>query len=162
MNLLATIGTIDESIAYTDRPTVKVVITKNDDILLLNNGLLPGGGIDAAESDLEAISRELQEELGATVTNIHKIGEVIQYRNLLGKRYIVKGYTAKLESIDGPTNPQDIGESQFAKNWLTLDKALELLSESIEVAKSKPMNNDANQGRLYNLMSSYELLTRLK
>ena len=162
MNPIAIIGTIDESITYADRPTVKVVIKNDDDILLLNNGLLPGGGIDAAESDLDAISRELQEELGATVTDIHKIGEVIQYRNLLSKRYIIKGYIAKLESISGQTNPQDVGESQFTQNWFPLSEALNMVSRSIETAKTKSMDNDANQGKLYNLMSTFELLERLK
>lgn len=158
MNPLATIGTIDEALSYVDRPTVKVVIKKDDTILLLNDGLLPGGGVDSAESDLDAIARELQEELGATVVAIHKIGDVIQYRNFLGKRYIIKGYSAKLESIGGPTSPQDKGEAQFTKKWLPLDKALELVTASIELAKTKPMDDDANQGKLYNLMSVKAIL----
>ena len=70
MKSIATIGKIDESIQYIDRPTVKVIIKRDDRVLLLNNGLLPGGGIDENESDDDAIVRELQEELGATVREI--------------------------------------------------------------------------------------------
>ncbi len=162
MNTITTIGAVDEFMTYTNRPTVKVVIRKDDFILILNDGLLPGGGINDGESDLDTIFRELQEELGATVSDIRSIGVVIQYRNLLGKRYIIKGYSANLISIGGATNFQDVGEAQFTKTWLTLDGALELTTKSIDTAKTKPMNDDLNQGRLYNLMSSYELLKCLK
>lgn len=162
MNTLATIGTIDETISYTDRPTVKVIIKKGDLVLLLNNGLLPGGGVDGTESDLDAIARELQEELAVTVGEVQALGTVIQYRNFLGKKYVIRGYEAKLISTSGTTNPQDAGEAQFTKTWLTLGEALELVSESIQAAKAKPIDTDLNQGKLYNLMTSYELLKRLR
>lgn len=161
MNILAYIGQIDESIQYIDRPTVKVIIRKDDTVLILNNGLLPGGGIDENESERDAISRELKEELGATVQGIEHIGTVIQYRNFLSKRYIIHGYTATLASIGDPTDPQDEGEAQFTWSWLTIDRALELVSNAIALAKTKPMDDDANQGKLYNLMTTYELLKRL-
>lgn len=86
MNPLATIGQLDSSIQYTDRPTVKVVIKNDNKVLILNEGLLPGGGIDPGESDQNAITRELQEELGVTVTDVQEIGTVVQYRNLLEKK----------------------------------------------------------------------------
>jgi 8-oxo-dGTP pyrophosphatase MutT (NUDIX family) len=161
MNILAHIGQIDESIKYTDRPTVKVVIKRDDLVLLLNNGLLPGGGIDENESDEEAIAREIQEELGATVRDIEEIGSVVQYRNFLSKRYIIKGYVTELASSGGSTNPQDEGEAQFTQTWLTIQDALELVSNSIAAAKTKPMDDDANQGKLYNLMTTHELLKQL-
>lgn len=161
MNILTHIGQIDPSIHYADRPTVKVVIRRDDTVLLLNNGLLPGGGVDANESDIDAITRELTEELGVTVKDIKEIGTVIQYRNFLNKRYMVNGYTATFDSTGGPVSPQDEGEAQFIQRWLTLGKALDLILGSIATAKTKPMSNDANQGELYNLMTVYELLKRI-
>ncbi len=109
MNILATIGQVDTSIQYTDRPTVKVVIKNNSKVLVLNKGLLPGGGIDPGETDQDAITRELQEELGVTVKD-----------------------------------------------------ALAFVTESIEEAQLKPMDDDANQGKLYNLMATFELLKTLE
>jgi 8-oxo-dGTP pyrophosphatase MutT (NUDIX family) len=159
MNILSTIGQVDASIQYTDRPTVKVVIKKDDKLLILNKGLLPGGGIDPGESDRDAITRELQEELGVTVQNVQEIGTVVQYRNLLDKMYIINGYTAELETTGGPTDPQDEGEAQFTIQWLTLDEAIAYVSESIEEAKVKPMDDAANQGKLYNLMTTYLFLS---
>lgn len=162
MNILATIGKFDTSIHYADRPTVKVVIRKGNLILLLNKGLLPGGGIEPGESDNDAIIRELQEELGVTVNNVEQIGTVIQYRNFLGKKYIINGYTAVLESTGGATSPQDESEADFAMQWLTPEDALSFVEKSTEEAKIKPMDDDANQGRLYNLMTTNELLKALK
>lgn len=161
MNIVAHIGQIDESIRYTDRPTVKVIIKRDDAVLLLNNGLLPGGGINENESDSVAIARELQEEIGATVRDVEGIGIIVQYRNFLGKRYIINGYVATLTSIGGPTDPQDEGEAQFIQTWLSVDSAREFISNSITIAKAKPMDDDANQGKLYNLMTTYELLKQL-
>lgn len=162
MNILAIIGQVDTSIQYTDRPTVKVVIKKDNRLLILNKGLLPGGGIDPDESDHDAITRELQEELGVTVKNVQEIGTVVQYRNLLDKKYLINGYAAELEKTGGHTNPQDKGEAQFTIQWLTLDEAIAYVSESIDEAKLKPMDDDANQGKLYNLMTTLELMHSLK
>lgn len=158
MNTLATLGQPDPLIQYTDRPTVKVIIKKGATVLLLNQGLLPGGGIDDGESDLDAIARELQEELGVTVKNVQEVGTVVQYRNFLNKKYIINGYTATLDSIGGLTSPQDEGEAQFTEQWLTIEDALAFVAESIAEAKLKPMDNDAHQGKLYNLMTTRELL----
>ena len=162
MNILATIGKLETTILYSERPTVKVIIRKDNLILLLNNGLLPGGGIDPGESDSDAITRELQEELGATVKNVEQIGTVIQYRNFLGKKYIINGYTAILESTGGVVNPQDEGEANFTMQWLALEDALLFVEKAVEEAKIKPLDDDANQGKHYNLMTTYELLKTLK
>lgn len=162
MNTLATIGRIDASIQYADRPTVKVVIKNDDKLLLLNKGLLPGGGIDPGESDHDAIIRELQEELGVTVKDIQEIGTVVQYRNLLDKKYLINGYSAVLKTTGELTNPQDEGEAQFTVQWLNPKDAMVYVSESIEEAKLKPMDDDTNQGGLYNLMTTYEFLKALR
>lgn len=163
MNILATIGKLDPSIQYTDRPTVKVVIKRDNQLLILNKGLLPGGGIDSGESDQDAIVRELQEEIGVTVKDVQEIGTVVQYRNLIDRKYLINGYTAELETTGGPTNPQNEGEAQFIVEWFTLDEAVAHTSASIEELKRKQMDNTTNQqSKLYNLMTTYELLKSLR
>ena len=159
MNLLATIGKINPSIQYADRPTVKVIIKKDHKLLILNKGLLPGGGVEPGESDQDAISRELQEELGVTVKDVQKIGTVVQYRDLIDKKYVINGYAAELDTTGGPTNPQDEGEAEFIVEWFTLDEALARTLISIEEMKLKPVNDAANQqSKLYNLMTAYAFL----
>jgi len=161
MNILATIGQIDASVEYMDRLTVKVVIVDDNKVLILNKGLLPGGGVDENESDQVAIVRELNEELGATVRDVKEIGTVVQYRNFLSKRYVINGYVATLDSIGGSTNPQDKGEARFVQTWLSVKDALAFVSQSIRALEAEPANDDAYQGRLYNLMTTRELLRGL-
>lgn len=164
MRLLASIGLNAGGNHYVDRPTVKVIIRNDDKILLLNNGLLPGGGVDKDETLKQAITRELQEELGVSVSNIKEIGLVEQFRPFLEKRYLVYRYTAELVEFSDSTNPQDDGEVNFTLHWLTLENALHLITDSINEMKASVTNfsSDATQGKLYNLMASYELVTRLK
>ena len=162
MNIVASIGLSDASIRYTDRPTVKIIIKKDDTILLLNNGLLPGGGVNRSESDSDAISREIHEELGLVVTDVKELGTVIQYRDFLKQRYIINGYTATLDSTGGSSDPQDAGEAQFIQTWLTVNDAFDLVSRSISTAEVQPVDDDTNQGRFYNLMTTYELIKQLK
>ena len=164
MKLLDIIGNKDEAIAYVERPTVKVIIQKGDEILILNDGLLPGGGVDEGETNEQAIARELLEELGATVSDIQEIGQVIQYRNFLGKEYKIYGYTAKFENFTNSTSPQDAGEATFVHKWISKTNALQYISESIEKLQhaNPEMKNDTLQGALYNHMTTQSLLNVLK
>lgn len=164
MKRLASIGSTAESIHYIDRPTVKVVIRNDERILLLNNGLLPGGGVDKNETLEQATTRELEEELSVSVSNIKEIGLVEQFRPFLEKRYLVYGYTAELVEFSKSTNPQDEGEANFTIQWLTPEDALSLIASSINDIKASvaDFDSDATQGTLYNLMTSYELVARAK
>lgn len=159
MKQLQIIGTQDNSIAYTDRPTVKVVIWRGDEVLVLNKGLLPGGGVEPGETDTQAIERELLEELGIKVTNVREIGEVIQYRGYIQQKYIIHGYEAEFEEFVSSPTPQDAGEAQFQLHWMTREAAIQYVSESITIVESVVMLGDAVQGRLYNLKTSLALIT---
>ncbi len=130
--------------------------------MLLNEGLLPGGGVESGESENDAIVRELQEELGVSVKDIEAVGTVVQYRSFLGKKYVIHGYTALFDTEDGMTNPQDVGEARFVKKWLAVSDALTLVKRSIKAAESKAMDSDTNQGKVFNLMTTRELLEILR
>ncbi|MEZ4210199.1 MAG: hypothetical protein R3B38_00545 [Patescibacteria group bacterium] len=58
-------------------------------------------------------------------------------------------------------SPKDEGEAQFTQTWLPVDEALEIRIKFNKKDKVKPMDNDNNQGKLYNLMTTYELLKQL-
>lgn len=161
MNTLAILGSAQPQINYIDRPTVKVIIKKGDSVLLLNQGLLPGGGVDKGESDFDAIAREVSEELGATVDDINELGTVIQYRNYLGRKYCINGYVAVLKSEGGNTNPQDEGESNFIQKWLSIKEAKSFVESSIQDLQLNPQEDDSYQGKLYNLQTTIELLNAL-
>lgn len=163
MKLISTIGNDDNSTHYSDRPTVKVVIRKEDTILILNDGLLPGGGVEMGESNLGAIKRELIEELGISVSDIKEIGLVIQYRNFLAKKYLVYGYIVKFnEFISEPTTLEP-GEQQFTYQWMKPSDAVSLLETSISRhnALYPEPKGDNEQGKLYNLTTSLAIINAL-
>lgn len=164
MKLLGVIGKKDKSIEYVKRPTVKVIIIRDDEVLIVNDGLLAGGGVDDGETHEQAITRELLEELGATVCNIREIGQVIQYRNFLGKEYEVYGYVAEFKDFITSPAPQDEGEAAFVYKWMSKNDALQYVAESI--AKLKSANpkivSDTVQGALYNRITSLTLLKTVK
>jgi 8-oxo-dGTP pyrophosphatase MutT (NUDIX family) len=161
-NTIATIGEKNASITYTDRPTVKAVIRKDNKILLLNDGLLPGGGLDVGETNLIALERELREELGAKVRSIEYLGQIIQYRDFLAKRYCIDAYSCQLIDFSLSSAPQDVGESAFQLAWYDDSQALNKVSESIQLLERLLQNSDAVQGKLFNLKTTRAILERVR
>lgn len=71
----------EKNIQYKLRPGSYVIITRKDDnkIGIASNGIdhfYFGGGIEKNETELEALQRELVEELGYTITNIQEFDKV--------------------------------------------------------------------------------------
>jgi len=160
MNNLAVIGVHDPSIEYKDRLTVKALILNDKNkVLIINNGLLPGGGVEDNEDNITALRRESIEELGIAISEIKEIGIVIQYRDLINKKYIVHGYAARFVDSLGKTNPQDQREAEFTYAWYSVDDATDLLNSSIKQMEDMDAALDgARQGKLFNLMTTLELL----
>lgn len=157
MKQLQVIGTQDPLIDYVDRPTVKVIVQNSDNkILIINEGLLPGGGVEANEDNSSALKRELLEELGIEVTNQQEIGSVVQYRNLIKRKYIVCGYSAAYKDKVADPTPQDEREARFIYSWYSIEDAQRLLQTSIDRAANdaEKLKNSDTEGKLYNLMTS--------
>jgi 8-oxo-dGTP pyrophosphatase MutT (NUDIX family) len=157
------IGTHDLSIDYNVRPTVKALILNDkNEVLIINDGLLPGGGVDDNEDNTTAIRREIAEEVGMTVFNIESSETVIQYRDYISKKYIIQGYKARFQNDLGTTNPQDEGESKFTYAWHSIDDAIELLKNSIDRFEAMGATpDDTYQGKLFNLKTTKILLDSL-
>ena len=160
MNTPTVIGTPDPLIAYVDRPTVKALIFNDKyEVLIINNGLLPGGGLEDSEDDATALHREIQEEVGMTVEDIKKFETVIQYRNYLSRKYIINAYTARYVNDTLEKSPQDEREAQFTYTWYSIEDAKKLLTASIDGMQSAEQVMDAKfEGKLYNLMTTKILL----
>lgn len=135
-------GTIHEfgvrldGIVYIDRPGVYAVI-ENDDkqiaVIETGNGyFLPGGGIDSGESDLDALKRELIEEIGYQVSVLGELGETVEYINAYSDersyRICSKFFRVRLSSKIGEGIEKD-----HRLVWLPQEDALKLLARQSQV-----------------------------
>lgn len=118
-----------------DRKTVRAVIIKNNQVLMLYSKLFddytfPGGGIKNGENMEEALKRELYEELGAnTVKIIKEIGYTEEVRfGIKGSdsTYLQTSYFMLCE-IDDIGEPNFVGREKIQgiiPVWVNIDEAI--------------------------------------
>lgn len=121
---------------YTVRPTVKAIVvdSQNNIAILKARGhyLLPGGGIENGENKIDAIKREIMEELGCTIENIKEFTASNQYRNKSMKHYEVFFFEGKVLADKGmPTTVQEDEKNKLEIFWYDKDTILGLLKSQI-------------------------------
>ncbi len=141
-------------VGYQDRPTVKaVVMDEGQKQVLLFSGSLLGGGVENGETDEEALKRECLEEAGISIEIIKPLGTVIQFRDILKKRYEVHGFLVRhLEKLSEPTDMNE-GKKRRVLLWRSIPDAISMLKtsiESIEQIREAESFDDSSQARLYN------------
>ena len=76
-------GNRRDGVDYIDRPGVYALIENHNKqiaIIETRNGyFLPGGGIDFGESEMEALTREIREEIGYQACMLTEMGEAVEY-----------------------------------------------------------------------------------
>ena len=95
-----------------------------------------GGGVEPDEDLLEAMKRELHEELGATVEIIEEIGCVSDYYNLIHRHNINHYFLCRLISI-GKNDLTDDEKNRYHLKPLTLSYADAL--KEYELRSSTPL-----------------------
>ena len=157
------IGVHNLSIEYKDRLTAKALMLNDEDkVLIINDGLLPGGVVEENEGFLEALHRETMEELGITINDTKELGTVVQFRDFIKKKYIINAYTAQYLDNSCAPSPQDEREAAFAYDWYTITDATQLLDRSISHMHESALELDgANQGKLFNLKTTQVFLEML-
>ena len=123
---------------YTLRPTVKAIVVDNENNIALlkarGHYLLPGGGIETGESAIDALRRELIEEIGCNVDNIKELGISSQFRNKNMTHYEVVFFSANVVGKKGtPTTTQEDELQDVELFWFDKEKVFTLLKSQIRV-----------------------------
>ena len=129
-------GTKLDGIDYIDRRGVYTVIENNDKqiaVIETSNGyFLPGGGIDSGETEVDALKREIIEEIGYEVSVLAEMGAAVEYITASGdeKHYQIlsKFYQVQLESKIGEGIEKD-----HRLVWLSQKDAFRLLTRQSQV-----------------------------
>ncbi len=135
---------ISEEIAagYKTRKAARVIVFDEDgNIALLyirqsNYYELPGGGVEEGETFEQACVRECKEEIGCNVEILSNIGRILEYRKERERINDSFCFTAK---VIGEKGLQELTEKELERGmetvWVSKEKAIELISERLEVLK---------------------------
>jgi 8-oxo-dGTP diphosphatase len=150
----------EEPTNYALRKTVKAVVVNKEGNVALFSGNLIGGGVEEGETNEQALHREALEEAGMEIEICKPLGEVIQYRDVLQKKYVVHGYACNYVAITAtPTlEPEERG---MKISWMTKKEAISLLESEINALKnanSALYPGDMYQSKLYNRIMSLTFL----
>jgi ADP-ribose pyrophosphatase YjhB (NUDIX family) len=121
---------------YLLRKTARMVLMRDDGKIALQHVAnydyykLPGGGVEAGESVIEALHREISEEVGCRAEVLNEIGTVIEYRNQFDILQISYCYLGR---VIGDINEPSFDEGEIADGmsslWVSADDALALLQK---------------------------------
>lgn len=124
-------GTRQDGIDYIDWLGAYAVIENNEGqiaVIETGNGyFLPGGGIDAGESDIDALKREILEEIGYQASMFIEIGETVEYIKAYSdeKHYQIR---SRFHEVQLGSKTGEGVEKDHRLVWLWQEDAVKLLS----------------------------------
>ena len=117
----------------------------------------PGGGVEKGETLLEALHREIGEELGATIDKVEEIGRIEDYYNLI---YRKNNNHYFLAHISGKVTQHwtDLEKTLFeGVRYMNIDEAI----KAYENMRNLPVNNLVKQRELPILKIEKRILKKL-
>ncbi len=106
---------------------VRGILVENDKILLLRRvkndieyWVIPGGGVEKGETEIEALKREMKEETGFDV----EVGEYSFENNhdgMTSRCYLIKSWDGEL-CLGGPEKMQMNGSNQYFLEWVKIEE----------------------------------------
>ncbi|MCP4141715.1 MAG: NUDIX domain-containing protein [Chloroflexi bacterium] len=132
------------------REAVRGVIFREGKLLMVYSTVngdykFPGGGIDAGETHLEALRRELNEECGATLKEvIGELGKTIEYAHAIEDKFDTYRqnsyyYFCEINGNLGNLNLEDYEEDLgFRPEWIDVETALEANKNILDKSTPAP------------------------
>ncbi len=145
---------------YAVRPTVKAVVvdSKNNIALLKTRGhyLLPGGGVENNEDKIDAIKREIMEELGCTIEDVNEFAISHQFRNKSMKHYEIFFFEARVLGVKGiPTTMQEDEKNKLEIFWYNKETVFNLLKSQADTVDENEYAFCFNARSHYDLFEEY-------
>lgn len=123
---------------YTERRAVRgIVFDSKQNLVLLHSKKIgyhkiPGGGIEEGEEVIDALRREITEEVGCVVKNISELGIVEEYWDKLSIHQMSYCFISEIDGEKGiPQFEKHELEDDFEILWLSVDIAIKILEEEI-------------------------------
>lgn len=92
---------------------------------------LPGGGIEKGESIIEALNREVMEEVGAKINIVSEIGTIIEYKDRYKQLQISYCFLAMVSQIVGdPSFTKEEVNAGFKLKWVKFEDAVTFIKSS--------------------------------
>lgn len=115
-----------------------VVFDKDENVALLYSTVhdyhkLPGGGVEEGEELLQALEREVKEEIGCRIENISGLGSIEEYRMRIALHQWSHCYIAHQVGEKGAS--QFVGdelEEGFVVQWIPLTDAIKTLESELD------------------------------
>ena len=122
---------IVRAIIYNSQREIALIHILCDDIFGHRDYLeTPGGGVENNEDLITALKRELREEVGAEITDIEEIGEVIDFYNLLNRKNDQFYFLCKLEKLHERHITNYEKKLLFEVKWIPIDTAIKMVEET--------------------------------
>ena len=125
---------------YTqEREAVRAIIFDQDNNIALlhaaknNYHKLPGGGVENGEDFVQALRREVMEEVGCEIENIKELGIIEEYRNKFSLHQLSYCFVANVKGEKGiPQLEADEIEEGFETVWLKIDEVVAIIEKEKE------------------------------
>ncbi|MFH1398873.1 MAG: NUDIX domain-containing protein [Candidatus Woesearchaeota archaeon] len=88
---------------------------------------LPGGGIKGGETRVEALVREMREEVGCEIEISGEIGKIIEYKSRENVKHTSYFYLGKVVSKGKPCYTKDEKEMGFSVVWVSIGEAISVI-----------------------------------
>ena len=150
---------IVRAIVFNDKKEIALIKLYGDDIFGHRDYYeTPGGGINPKENRHKALEREIEEEVGVKISNIHFLARVIDFYNLIKRRNDNYFYICKVVE-NTHQNLEEYEKTLFVKvEWVSIDKAIEIY----ENTPKTPIANLVIQRELPILYLTKEYLKNIK